>query len=146
MNGSLLQSVWDPGPFGSIRGSTAVFIPTSYEIWTFVGRPLAAAPSACKQAAYDGKSKNQTALVLSQAEEVKLRHFVISSPENTRRKKCKVCPLFTPRGFSKEAYKKWPNPFGSPLFYRPLCLSWRNNQHSTLILKNKLDDICRERS
>jgi hypothetical protein len=38
-------------------------IPTSHEIWTFVGRPLAAAPSACKQAAYDGKSKNQAALV-----------------------------------------------------------------------------------
>ena len=39
-------------------------MPTSHEIWTFVGRPLADAPSACKQAAYDGKSKNQTALVL----------------------------------------------------------------------------------
>ena len=64
MNGSLLQSVWDPDPFGSIRGSTAVFIPTSHEIWTFVGCPLADAPSACKQVAYDGKSKNQTALVL----------------------------------------------------------------------------------
>jgi hypothetical protein len=38
-------------------------IPTSHEIWTFVGRPLAGAPSACQQAAYDGKSKNQTALV-----------------------------------------------------------------------------------
>jgi len=35
----------------------------SHEIWTFVGRPLADAPSACKQAAYDGKFKNQTALV-----------------------------------------------------------------------------------
>ena len=40
-------------------------IPTSHEIWTFVGRPLADAPSACKQAAYDGKSKNPTALVLA---------------------------------------------------------------------------------
>ena len=35
----------------------------SHEIWTFVGRPLADAPSACKQAAYDEKSKNQTALI-----------------------------------------------------------------------------------
>ena len=40
-----------------------IVIPTSHQIWTFVGRPLADAPSACKQAAYDGKSKNQTALV-----------------------------------------------------------------------------------
>ena len=126
MNGSLLQSVWDPGPFGSIRGSTAVFIPTSHEIWTFVGRPLADAPSACKQAAYEGKSKNQTALVLSQAEEVKLRHFVIFSPENTRRKKCKVYPLFSPRGFSKEIYKKRPNPFGSPPSHRQVTPIFRH--------------------
>ena len=126
MNGSLLQSVWDPDPFGSIRGSTAVFIPTSHEIWTFVGCPLADAPSACKQAGYEGKSKNQTALVLSQAEEVKLRHSVISSPENTRRKKCKVYPLFSPRGFSKEIYKKRPNPFGSPPSHRQVTPIFRH--------------------
>ena len=52
------------GPGYQTDGSSERLTPTSQEIWTLVGRPLADAPSACKQAAYDGKSKNQTARVL----------------------------------------------------------------------------------
>jgi hypothetical protein len=46
-----------------LAGAAIQPIPTSHKIWIFVGRPLADAPSACKQAAYDGKSKNQAAPV-----------------------------------------------------------------------------------
>ena len=63
MSRSLLPAVWYPGPFGSIRGSTAFLYQHHMRFVTFVGRPFADAPSACKQAAYDGKSKNQTAQV-----------------------------------------------------------------------------------